>query len=109
MGLFSSNESDAVRQIEKINTGISQIREIIRLTNDEIAPSNAGRVAIILKDCGNYYQKYERIKSNMDFMQSSLFMGLTVNCWNGDRVGVLQWENYFKNVFHMLTEKISNV
>jgi hypothetical protein len=45
----------------------------------------------------------------MDFMQSSLFMGLTVNCWNGDRVGVLQWENYFKNVFHMLTEKISNV
>jgi hypothetical protein len=43
MGLFSSNESDAVRQIEKINTGISQIREIIRLTNDEIAPSNAGK------------------------------------------------------------------
>ena len=101
MGIFSSNESDAIRQIEKINSGASQIREILRLTNDTIVRSNAGRVAIILKDCGDYFQKYERIKAKMDMMQETLFLGTTVDCWNGERVGVLQWEQYFKNVFHI--------
>jgi len=109
MGLFSSNESDAIKQINKMNSCIFQIRQMIRLTDDTIVSSNAGNIAIILNECSGYYTKYEKIKSGMGSFNESLFMGATVDCWNGERIGVFQWEHYFKNTFHMLIEGIKSV
>jgi hypothetical protein len=108
MGIFSLKESDALQQIVKINASISQIREIIRLTDNTIVNSNAKKVAIILKDCAKYYQEYEDIKSKMNFTQELSFMELTINCWNGEQVKVSQWENYFKTAFHILTEGVKD-
>ena len=39
-------------------------------------------------------------------MQKPLFMGQTVDCWNGERIGVFTWETYFKNVFSALTGEV---
>ena len=46
MGWFSVSEDDAIREIEKVNTGMTVIRETIRITGDEIVHSNKLEVAI---------------------------------------------------------------
>lgn len=106
MGIFSSKEDDAVEQIEKINRRMKTIREIIRRTGDNIVPANALEIAKIIQECGTFYDKYNRIKNGMDYMQGVLFLGRTVNAWNGEKVGVLLWEEYFVNTVHMLTNSI---
>ena len=96
MGWFSVSEDDAIREIEKVNAGI---------TGDEVVHSNKLEIAIQLQDCIRHFHKYENIVSQLDFMKRTLFYGAIVPVWNGEKVTPLQWEQYFKNVVHMLTNR----
>ena len=53
MDLFSKKEDKAVNEIEKVNAGMTLIRETIRNTGDEIVESNSLRVAQILNEDEN--------------------------------------------------------
>lgn len=103
MGWFSISEDDAIREIKKINAGMRVIRETIRITGDEVVNSNKKEVAIQLQDCISHFEKYENIVSRLGNMERVLFYGVSVPVWNGETVTPLQWEQYFKNVVHFLT------
>ena len=107
MGIFSSKEQDAIEQIEKINRRIKTIREMMRQSpNDQLTRTNINDAALLLNECATFWSKYERYISQMTFMQKTLFKGKVVDCWNGEKVGVLTWESYFKNVFSALTGEV---
>lgn len=107
MGIFSSKEDDAVVQIEKINRRIKTIREMMRQSpSDQLTRDNIHDAALLLNECSNFWQKYQSYLNKMDFMQKTLFMGRTVECWNGTYVGITTWESYFKNVFSALTGEV---
>lgn len=72
MDLFSKKEDKAVNEIEKVNAGMTLIRETIRNTGDEIVESNSLRVAQILNDCISHFQKYKSYLNGMNGMQQSL-------------------------------------
>lgn len=112
MGLFSfmrSPEEYAKEEIMKVNELIQKIRDIIRYTGDEIMPSNMNDCAILLNKSLEHYKKYERYVAQMDMMNRVLFQGDTVICWNGERVGILVWEQYYKNVFSVLVSRIKQL
>lgn len=107
MGIFSSKEQDALEQIEKINRRIKTIREMMRQSpNDQLTYSNINDAALLLNECATFWRKYESCVSRMDFMQKTLFQGQLVDCWNGERIGIVTWESYFKNVFSALTGEV---
>lgn len=105
MGWFSVSEDDAIQEIEKINAGMRVIRETIRITGDEVVNSNKVEVAVQLQECINHYKKYENIVSRLGSMERTLFYGASVPVWNGETVSPLQWEQYFKNIVHMFTNR----
>ena len=105
MGWISVSKDDAIREIEKLHAGMTVIRETIRITGDEVVHSNKFEIAIQLQDCIRHFHKYENIVSQLDFMKRTLFYGAIVPVWNGEKVIPLQWEQYFKNVVHMLTNR----
>lgn len=109
MDLFSKKEDKAVNEIEKVNAGMTLIRETIRNTGDEIVESNSLRVAQILNDCISHFQKYKSYLNGMNGMQQSLFYGRSVDVWNGERVSPLVWEQYFQNVVHALNNQIKSL
>ena len=107
MGLFSSKEQDAIEQIEKINRRIKTIREMMRQSpDDQLTRYNIHDTALLLNECAAFWKKYQSYTSQMNFMQKTLFMGATVECWNGETVGVNTWETYFKNIFSALTGEV---
>lgn len=107
MGLFSNNEQDAIEQIEKINRRIKTIREMMRQSpDDQLTRDNIHDAALLLNECSTFWQKYQSYVSKMNFMQKTLFMGKTVDCWNGETIGIFTWETYFKNVFSALTGEV---
>lgn len=107
MGLFSNKEKDAIEQIEKINRRIKIIREMMRQSpNDQLTRDNINDAALLLNECASFWHKYESYVSRMDYMQKTLFYGMVVDCWNGERVGVNTWETYFKNIFSALTGEV---
>ncbi len=107
MGLFSSNEQNAIEQIEKINRRIKTIREMMRQSpNDQLTRYNIHDAALLLNECATFWKKYQSYVDKMDFMQKTLFMGNTVECWNGENIGVFTWEMYFKNIFSALTNEV---
>lgn len=34
-------------------------------------------------------------------------MGRTVDCWNGERIGVFMWQEYFSDVYRALSIELS--
>lgn len=107
MGLFSSNEQDAIEQIEKINRRIKTIREMMRQSpNDQLTHANINDVALLLNECAKYWKRYQSYISRMTYMQKTLFMGQVVDCWNGESVCVCTWETYYKNLFSVLVGEI---
>ena len=109
MSLFSSNEDNAIKEIERINSMMKEIRELIRKTGDRFTEINANSGILILNSCAEHYKKYEGIKSKMDFMQRTLFYGITIECWNGEKVGIIQWEQYFKSTFSCLITAVKTL
>lgn len=107
MGFFSSKEQDAIEQIEKINRRIKTIREMMRQSPDDmLTRANINDAALLLNESMTFWKKYEKYVSSMNFMQKTLFLGKSVDCWNGEKVAVLTWETYYKNIFSALTNEV---
>lgn len=107
MGIFSSKEDKAIEQIQKINRRIKMIREMMRQSPDgRLTRYNIRDAALILDECGTFWNKYQSYTNQMDYMQKQLFMGATVECWNGERIGVFLWEQYFHDAFLGLAAEV---
>ena len=108
MGWFSQDtEADALKQIEKINVEMRAISALIHLNYNMIDGRNRNKV---ISHCNNIISQgrnYDRIKANLSEMDRMMLMGATVDVWNGERVGVLTWEMYFRNVMKQLTNDIN--
>ncbi len=103
MGFFSPDtEADALKQIEKINSEMRAISALIHLNYNMIDGRNRNRIKFHLTNALRYAAKYYRIKQNLPELDRMMFMGATVNVWNGERVGVFMWETYFENVTKQL-------
>ena len=108
MGLFSSDtEADALRQIEKINSEMRAISALIHLNYDMIDGRNRAQIKSHFKNIIRYCGKYDRIKQNLSEMDRMLMMGATVDVWNGERVGVLMWESYFRDTMEYLYQNLN--
>ena len=109
MGLFSSNEEDAIREINKINSKMQEIRTQLVLYGDSINSNNVHKIKDLISSCENYARNYDRIKSKMSEFEISMFYGARVNCWNGEVVGPLQWEQYFRNIHNAIVDNIKSI
>lgn len=108
MNIFSSNEDKAVELIDKINLRIKQIRELMRSSSeDRLTYLTAPAAKVLFREAENYWRDYKRYVSTMNSMQSTLFMGRTVDCWNGERIGVFMWQEYFSDVYRALSIELS--
>ena len=108
MGLFSlETEADALKQIEKINTEMRAISALIHLNYDIIDGRNRSQIKSHFTNIIRYRNKYDRIKQNLSEMHRMLMMGATVDLWNGERVGVLMWESYFRDTMEYLYQNLN--
>ena len=108
MGFFSPDtEADALKQIEKINAEMRAISALIHLNYDMIDGRNRHQIKSHFANIVRYGNKYDRIKQNLSEMDRMLVMGATVNVWNGERVGVLMWESYFRNTMEYLYQNLN--
>ena len=108
MGWFSQDtEADALKQIEKINVELRAISALIHLNYNMIDGRNRNKVISHYNNIISQGRKYDRIKANLSEMDRIMLMGATVDVWNGERVGVLTWEMYFRNVMEQLTNDIN--
>ena len=80
MGLFSSNEEDAIREINKINSKMQEIRTQLVLYGDCINVNNKKKIKELIESCEDYAVKYDRIKSKMDEFEITMFYGAKIKC-----------------------------
>ena len=106
MGMFGPNEDDAIREINKINSKMQEIRTQLVLYGDCINSNNRKKIRELIESCEEYARKYDKIKSKMDEFEVSMFYGAKVNCWNGETVGPLQWEQYFRNIYNAIIKEV---
>ena len=103
MGFFSQDtEADAFKQVEKVNSGMRAINAIIHSSGGHIGYGNRTAIRPHFNQVVNNVRKYERIKNNLSEIDRMMMLGATVNVWNGERVGLLTWEQYVRNVIHQL-------
>lgn len=108
MGLFSPDtEADALKQIEKINSEMRGISALIHLNYDMIDGRNRSQIKSHFSNIVRYGSKYDKIKQNLSEMDRMLMMGATVDVWNGERVGVLMWESYFRDTMEYLYQNLN--
>ena len=108
MGFFSPDtEADALKQIEKINTEMRSISALIHLNYDMIDGRNRNQIKSHFTNIIRYGKEYDRIKQNLSEMDRMLMMGTTVDVWNGERVGVLMWESYFRDTMEYLYQNLN--
>lgn len=108
MGFFSPDtEADALKQIEKINTEMRSISALIHLNYDMIDGRNRNQIKSHFTNIIRYGKEYDRIKQNLSEMDRMLMMGATVDVWNGERVGVLMWESYFRDTMEYLYQNLN--
>lgn len=109
MGFFSPDtEADALKQIEKINSEMRAISALIHLNYNMIDGRNRNQIKSHFSNIVRYGSKYDRIKQNLSEMDRILMMGATVDVWNGERVGVLMWESYFRNTMEYLYQNLND-
>ena len=108
MGFFlPDTEADALKQIEKINSEMKAISALIHLNYDMIDGRNRHQIKSHFANIVRYGNKYDRIKQSLSEMDRMLMMGATVDVWNGERVGVLMWESYFRNTMEYLYQNLN--
>lgn len=108
MGFFSPDtEADALKQIEKINTEMRSISALIHLNYDMIDGRNRNQIKSHFTNIIRYGKEYDRIKQNLSEMDRMLMMGAIVDVWNGERVGVLMWESYFRDTMEYLYQNLN--
>lgn len=106
MDFFSSYEEKAIREINKINSKMQEIRTQLVLYGDCINSHNIEKIKELICSCSDSAKKYEQYKVKMDQVQLIMFHGATVMCWNGEQVTTLQWEQYFQNIFCAIVDEI---
>lgn len=108
MGFFSRDtEADALKQIDKINREMREISALIHLNYNLIDGRNRSKIRLHYNIIEGHVQKYERIKRNLSEMDQIMFLGATVDVWNGERVGVLIWEEYLRNTLRKLNNDLN--
>jgi hypothetical protein len=108
MGLFTHyTESDALAQIAAINREMRQISASIHLNYNMIDGRNRNTVRQSLSNIRSYIAKYEKIKRNLSEYERIMFLGATVDVWNGERVGVIMWETHLQNTVSQLNNEVN--
>lgn len=108
MGLFSQDtEVDALKLVDKINTEIRAINASMHLNYNMIDGRNRSVCGNHFNNIVSYTKKYERIKNNLSEFDRRMLLGATVDVWNGERVGIIMWEQYLRNVLQRLNQDIN--
>lgn len=103
MGFFSQyTEADAFKQIENVNSGMRAINAIIHSSGGHIGYGNRTAIRPYFNEVVRHLKKYEKVKNNLNEMDRMLMLGAIVDVWNGERVGLLTWEQYIRNVLNQL-------
>lgn len=108
MGFFSPDtEEDALRLVDRINSEIRGISASIHLNYNMIDGRNRELCRKHFNNIINLVRKYEKIKNNLSEFDRGRMMGATVNVWNGERTGLIMWEEYLRNVLTRLHQDIN--
>lgn len=108
MGFFSPDtEADALKIVDKINTEMRAISASMHLNYNMIDGRNRSLCRSHYNNIVKYLQKYERIKYSLSDMDRTMMLGATVDVWNGERVGLIMWEQYLRNVLPRLQQDIN--
>lgn len=108
MGFFSPDtEKDALRQVDKINSEMRAISASIHLNYNMIDGRNRDICRRHYDNILRFINKYERIKHNLPEFELGMMMGATVDVWNGEKVGLIMWEEYLRNVVSRLYQDLN--
>ena len=108
MPLFRNyNEDDAIKQINSINKEMRAINAQLHLAGGDVAAANREVIIKHLQAIVRYGEKYDKIKKSFSSMDYTLFLGATVDAWNGEQVGVFTWEIYFKRTIDYLFHELN--
>lgn len=96
---FSSKEEEAIQQINNINAEMRAIRVLMR-DNGDYANKKIKDVSMPhIVNIKYYMDKYLKLKTDMSREEKILLLGRTVDVWNGEKVPVGRWEDYFLFTF----------
>lgn len=108
MGFFSSyTENDAIKQIDNINVEMRAISALLQKNCDIVDGRNKSEIRKHYNNILRYAWKYDKIKNSLSEIDRIIFLGATVDVWNGERVGVIMWESYFRNVIKLLKDSLN--
>ncbi|MBD5239650.1 MAG: hypothetical protein HDS64_07790 [Bacteroidales bacterium] len=108
MGFFSPDtEEDALKLVDKINVEMRAISASMHLNYNMIDGRNRSVCRNHYNNIISYVKKYEKIKNNLSEFDRGMMMGATVDVWNGERVGLIMWEQYLRNVLPRLHQDIN--
>ena len=108
MGLFTKDtEADAIRMIDCINREMREISASVHLNYNQIDGRNNYKVLKHYKRILTYLSSYMKIKSNLSEFERGMFLGATVDVWNGERVGVIMWEAYIANTLDRIKHELN--
>lgn len=108
MGFFSPDtEADALKFVDKINSEMMSISALMHLNYNMIDGRNRNICKAHYENIISYIKKYERIKRNLSEFDRGMMMGATVDVWNGEKVGLVMWEQYLRNVLPLLHRDIN--
>ena len=108
MGFFSKDtEADALKMVDKINSEMRAISASVHLNYNMIDGRNRNICRNHYNNIISYTRKYERIKENLSEFDKVMLLGATVDVWNGERVGLIMWEQYLRNVLGKLHQDIN--
>ena len=108
MGFFSKDtEADALKMVDKINSEMRAISASVHLNYNMIDGRNRNICRNHYNNIISYTRKYERIIENLSEFDRVMLLGATVDVWNGERVGLIMWEQYLRNVLGKLHQDIN--
>lgn len=108
MGFFSPDtEADALRMVDKINVEMRAVSASMHLNYNMIDGRNRSQCRSHYNTIVSYVRKYEHIKNNLSDFDRMMLLGATVDVWNGERVGLVMWEQYLRDVLARLYEDIN--
>lgn len=108
MGFFSPyTGADALKMVDKINSEMRAISASVHLNYNMIDGRNRNKCRSHFNNIVSYTQKYEKIKNSLSDFDRDMLLGATVDVWNGERVGLIMWEHYLRNVLNQLHHDIN--
>lgn len=83
------------------------IRASMHLNYDMIDGRNRSTCQKHYSKIVSYINKYEKIKRSLSEFDRVMMLGATVDVWNGERVGLIMWEHYLRNVLPGLERELN--